>query len=243
MLQKIKEWIQKDIQMKNEKELGESFIRLSPSTGLNLHEDCPACFWRKTREGKPRPRGIVASLNNGLDLLIKDYFDLYRGKLPPELVGKVKGTLVPNLQMINQWRHWSSGVKYENNVLNAQLFGALDDCLICAGKYYPVDYKCRGFPPKEGQSVKFYQTQLDSYALCLESSGYPAGKYGYLVYYYPLEVKKNGSIKFAVEVVRLTVNVLRAKQKFEAAVRTYRGSKPQDNEQCEYCRYLLGLTK
>lgn len=41
-----------------------------------------------------RPRGIFPSLSGGIDLVIKDYFGKYRLELPPELVGKAKGTLM-----------------------------------------------------------------------------------------------------------------------------------------------------
>src|SRR3989344_3937655 len=67
-------------------------IRLSPSTGLNLFRDCPRCFWLHYNKNVHRPRGIFPSLPGGMDLVLKDYFDQFRGSLPPELEGKVRGT-------------------------------------------------------------------------------------------------------------------------------------------------------
>ena len=45
------------------------------------------------------------------------------------------------------------------------LFGALDDCLVDGEHHIPLDYKTRGFPPNEGDSEKYYQTQLDAYSM------------------------------------------------------------------------------
>lgn len=212
-------------------------LRLSPTTGIALFNDCPHCFWTHYREGIKRPRGIYPSLPSGMDIVIKEYFDLYRGKLPPELVGEVKGNLIKDVQLINQWRHWQTGLKYPVKALNAELFGALDDCSYDGKKYYPIDYKTRGFAPKVKDSVIYYEHQLDAYALLLEANGYPTGRYGYLVYYWPFKVRKNKQIEFNVEVIKLRINVTRAKTTFENAVRCIKGLKPAKSPHCEYCNW------
>ena len=119
-----------------------------------------------------------------MDLVIKSYFDKYRGNLPPELENKVSGSLMPNISLMNKWRNWRTGLRYYDRKLDAELFGALDDCMVFNGKYVPLDYKTRGSEPKDGDSEKYYQTQLDSYALLLESNGYETAGFAYLVYYY-----------------------------------------------------------
>ena len=68
-------------------------IRFSP-TALNLLLECPRCFWLKYCRGIIRPKGLVPSLCSGMDREIKEYFDKFRGALPPELAGKVDGKLL-----------------------------------------------------------------------------------------------------------------------------------------------------
>ncbi|MFH1047365.1 MAG: PD-(D/E)XK nuclease family protein [Patescibacteria group bacterium] len=170
-------------------------IRLSP-TSLRLFENCPRCFWQLFKTKKHRPKDIFPSLPNGMDRVIKEYFDRYRAKgvLPPELVGKMPGVLVPDLRLIKKWRHWQHGLTYEDQVKQATLSGALDDCLVDNGLYLPLDYKTRGYPPKTGDSELYYGLQLNCYAMLLQANGYPPADNGFLVYYYPTQVRENGVV-------------------------------------------------
>jgi len=218
-------------------------IRLSPTTGLHLFRDCPRCFWLHYNERVRRPRGIFPSLPGGMDIVIKKYFDEYRGSLPPELEGKVQGVLVPDVDLMNKWRNWRTGLEYEDKKLNAVLFGALDDCLVHDGKYIPIDYKTRGSAPKDGDSERYYQTQLDTYALLLEANGYSPAKSAYLIYYYPKTVQKNGIVTFNIEVVEVGIDTNRVKKIFEAALELLRGSLPQKHSNCEYCSWCMLATE
>lgn len=212
-------------------------LRLSPTTGLNLYNDCKRCFWLHYNANIQRPRGIFPSLPGGMDNVIKIYFDKYRGSLPPELKNKIKGNLVPDMALINSWRNWRTGLEYKDAILNATLFGALDDCLIHEGEYIPLDYKTKGSAPGEGDGERYYQTQLDAYALLLESNGYRAADFAYLVYYYPDKVEANGTVTFSVEPIMIKTSALRAQQLFEDAVKTARGNMPEETAGCEYCAY------
>lgn len=213
-------------------------IRLSPTTGLNLFKECPRCFWLHFNKNVHRPRGIFPSLPGGMDLMIKKYFDQYRGQLPPELKGKVEGSLMPDLGLLNKWRNWRTGVEYYDRELNAVLFGALDDCLLDNNYYIPLDYKTRGFPPKEGDSEKYYQTQLDTYSLLLSTNGYQTRNFAYLVYYYPEEVKEKGIIKFNIKPVRVETDLERAKKTFGDAIKLLKGPIPEHHSDCEYCSWI-----
>ena len=211
-------------------------IKLSPST-LNLFLECPRCFWLHINERIHRPRGIFPSLPGGMDGVIKVYFDKYREKneLPPEIRGKVEGALMPDLGLLNKWRNWRTGLEYRDESLGVTLFGALDDCLQ-DGKYYlPLDYKTRGYPPREGDSEKYYGNQINSYALLLEENGYPAGKSGYLVYYFPKEVKEEGVVNFNIEIVKLQIDTKRAKDVLKDAMKLLSGPIPPHHSECEYC--------
>ena len=212
--------------------------RLSPTTGLSLFNDCPKCFWLHYNANTQRPRGIFPSLPGGMDGVIKSYFDRYRGSLPPELVGKVRGMLVKDQNLLDRWRDWRTGMEAVDSKLGATLFGALDDCLVDGDVFIPLDYKTRGSAPKDGDSQKYYQTQLDSYALMLTENGFKAGREGFLIYYYPEKVSAGGAVSFVVEPVRIEVDAERARTLFHRAVETLRGPMPDRSENCEYCTWL-----
>ena len=194
-------------------------------------------------EGIARPRGIFPSLPGGMDLVIKTYFDTYRGSLPPELKGKVKGKLLDDLALMNLWRNWRTGLEYADERLNAVLFGALDECLVHNGKYVPLDYKTRGSAPRDGDSERYYQTQLDTYALLLSSNGYPVENFCYLVYYYPKTVEAQGQVTFAVYPIEMTSDPERARRRFEEAVHSLDEPLPQPSARCEYCTWHTTLAQ
>lgn len=218
--------------------MSDKTIRLSPTTGLGLFAECPRCFWLHYNEGVHRPRGIFPSLPGGMDLVIKKYFDKYRGSLPPELDGKIKGVLFPDLDLLNQWRNWRTGLDYKDENRNAVLFGALDDCLILNDLLIPLDYKTRGSAPIEGDSEKYYQAQLDTYALLLAENGYKTEGSAYLIYYFPKEVKEAGLVFFEIKPVELKIDLLRAKKRFEDAVDLLKGPVPERHSGCDYCSWI-----
>lgn len=211
-------------------------IRLSPST-LNLFLECPRCFWLHINENIHRPRGPFPSLPMGMDNVIKVYFDKYRikGELPPEIRDKVEGKLIPDLELLNNWRNWKTGLEYKDEILGVTLFGALDDCLQDDKYYAPVDYKTRGSAPREGDSEKYYGNQLDCYALLLEKNNYPIKNFGYLIYYYPKEVEEEGRVNFNIEVIKLNTNSNRARKNLQDAAKLLNGSIPAHHSECEYC--------
>ena len=213
-------------------------IRISPTTGLSLFKECPKCFWLHYNEKVRRPRGIFPSLPGGMDSIIKKYFDQYRGKLPPDLEGQVEGMLLPDLALMNKWRDWRTGLKYTRQDLDAVLFGALDDCLVDGEHHIPLDYKTRGFPPNEGDSEKYYQTQLDAYSLMLTENGYETKNHSYLVYYYPQEVRSDGVVIFNIKPLKIETDVNRARSLFADAVEVLRGSIPEHHSGCEHCTWI-----
>lgn len=216
-------------------------IRLSPST-LNLFRECPRCFWLHINEKIHRPSGPFPSLPSGMDTIIKKYFDTWRAKneLPPEIRPNVRGVLFPDLDILTKWRNWRTGLRYEDENAGGVLSGALDDCVV-EGKYYAaLDYKTRGYPPKEG-GHKFYQGQLDAYTLLLEENGYPTNHLAYLVYYFPKEVRENGLVSFNVEVKEVKTNSDDAKKEFERALEVLKSPMPLKHSECAFCSWGEGF--
>lgn len=213
-------------------------IKLSPSA-LSILKDCPRCFWLDKVRYIKRPRGIFPSLPGGMDLVIKKYFDIYRKKneLPQELEGKIEGKLFTDIKTLEKWRSWrTTDLYYEDTKTGAVLSGALDDCLTLNGTYIPLDYKTRGSGLKSDPAI-YYQTQLDSYSLMLESKGFKSAGFAYLLYYWPEEVRENGMVRFAVEPFKIQTDTSSVKKIIADAVKILGGDIPEPSPQCEYCSF------
>jgi len=218
-------------------EIADKKIQLSPSK-LGLFLECPLCFWLQEVKGIHRPSGPFSSLPSGMDFLIKKYFDKYRalGKMPPEIEGKVQGQLFSDQRLLARWRHWRTGLRFEDKNLNAVLLGALDECFVDGRFYIPVDYKTRGFELKE-DSLSYYQTQLDCYTLLLEKNGYEHPSFGYLIYYIPEKVGENGLAKFKVEPHKLETDPEHGYKIFCEALKLLRGPQPASHSECQFCSW------
>lgn len=215
-----------------------STIQLSPSS-LNLFLECPKCFWLYKARNIHRPESPSSSLPNGMDLLIKRYFDQYRalGSMPPEIQGKVEGELFPDQPALDNWRNWrNTDLAYEDKNLNAVLTGALDECFVLGDAYIPVDYKTRGFALKE-DSEKYYQNQLNCYTFLLEAKGFKHLSFGYLIFYIPQEIKEEGIVHFHIEPVKVKTSPADARKVFEEAVKVLRGPVPASHSECKFCSW------
>lgn len=185
-------------------------------------------------------------------MILKDYFNQFRGALPPEFKGKVDGVLMSDLVKLNKWRNWRSGLTWEDKTLGVKLIGALDDCLTDnAGEeiYMPLDNKTKGSLPKDN-GAQYYQTQLDCYELLLQSNKYRINGKAYLAYYYPLTLtvlsaKIDDSISgkinfpFGIDVYCLESSPDRAVKEITRAVEILKGKRPAPTLDCEWCKFGL----
>ena len=221
-------------------------VTLSPSA-LSLFKDCARCFWLEKVKGIKRPRGIFPSLPGGMDRVIKTYFDTFRaqGALPPELrIEAFKGIhLFDDQARLADWREWRTGLRYHDPEDGAVLSGMLDDLLVKNGAYIPFDYKTKGSPTNEADATKYYQTQLDCYALMLEGNGLKTAGYGFLLYYSPKAVGENGQVAFEIQPIRIETDMARAKALFRKALSILTGAAPKAAPQCEYCGWLEKFRK
>lgn len=223
-------------------------IKLSPST-LNLFLECSRCFWFEKVKGIKRPRGIFPSLPGGMDRVIKTHFDGFREKktLPPELVASPPhGTvgrdfdgirLFEDQAELDLWRSWKTGLEYRDSD-GSILSGALDDLLVKDGQYIPFDYKTKGSVTTEADAIKYYQNQLDCYALLLHENKMPQAGYAFLLYYSPKSVGEQGNVLFELQALKIPTDPERARTTFRNAVALLKGPVPATSGQCEYCTWL-----
>jgi len=219
-------------------------VTLSPSA-LSLFKNCSRCFWLEKVKNIKRPRGIFPSLPGGMDRVIKDYFDTFRAKgtLPPELrIDAFKGIALYNDQaQLERWRNWRTGLRYQED--GRALSGMLDDLLVRDGAYIPFDYKTKGSPTNEEDATKYYQTQLDCYALMLEANGLKTAGYGFLLYYSPKVVGERGQVSFEIQPIKIGTDTERAKDLIRRALSILSGPAPRASEDCEYCNWLEKFRK
>jgi CRISPR/Cas system-associated exonuclease Cas4 (RecB family) len=218
-------------------------IKVSPSA-IGYLRECPRCLWLYFKEGVQRPRGLFPSLPSGMDEVLKDYFDKFRtqGKLPPEIKGRVKGKLFPNLTKLKIWRQNFKGLTAKFPEINILLKGAIDELLINNNDEYVVfDFKTRGFPLKE-DTHEHYQDQLDLYALLLEKNGMTPANYGYLFFLYPTEFDQ-GKATFKSEVVEMKVHWKNGLAVLGKVKEILDGPLPKAHTDCQYCLYRASSAK
>jgi len=215
-------------------------IKVSPS-GISYLMECPRCLWLHVNEDKRRPRGIFPSLPDGMDNVFKKYFDEYRMRreTPPEIEGKVEGTLYPDLKQLNAWREFNfgrGGIRAEIPEYDMMLSGAIDDLLLTPdGKFVPFDFKTRGYPTKE-DTHEHYRHQIDLYALLFQKNGMEPADFGYLLFFWP-ESYSLGMANFKTDLVKMDVSPSRAMSLLADVHGIITGPVPSSHEACEYCAY------
>lgn len=173
-----------------------------------------------------------------MDLVLKKYFDQFRGSLPPEIKGQVQGVLFDDLSLLNKWRYWKTSLKASRET--ATVYGAFDDLLVNSDIYIPLDYKTRGSKPNS-TTYDFFLHQLDIYTLLLKENGYKTDSVAYLIYYYPENVEKEGMVKFNIETEKVETSIERAEKLVNRAIAILKSSEPVSCESCQYCNWAKNL--
>lgn len=198
---------------------------------------CPRCFWLNKHEGIRQPEGIVSRLANRFDVVIKRYFDLYRGtnQLPPMIAGQVEGQLQHPFQE-KYWHPLPDSIGDDRY----GYYGKLDECLITGkGTYTPVDHKTASSDPNTRELIPAYQFQLDSYAFLLEQNGRPSTGVGHLIYFFPGHGDKlHHGFPMEVSLKTLKTNPAGVMPAIKKAITILEGPLPKPNPDCDFCRYV-----
>jgi hypothetical protein len=172
-----------------------------------------------------------------MDRILKEHFDRFMmyGRLPPELEqlnGDVK--LFNNKQLLDEWRNNRKGIRWKDGHENT-LMGAIDNLLQKGDKLIVLDYKTRGYPPKE-DTHSYYQHQMDIYNFLLRKNGFETEEYSYLLFYHPDKVTASGEVIFHKDLIKVPSEPKNAEKLFERALEVLGKGCPE--ETCEWCKNI-----
>lgn len=210
-------------------------------SGLQLFRECPRCFWFDRKGIAKRPQPYPYTLADAADSLAKKEFDDYRQKgTTPSVIGKIPGArLFPNQELLDRWRDRFQGVSWYDKQLNAELFGAIDDCLeFNSGELAIVDYKTSG-----GRQIRIYpdyQFQMDVYTFIVEQMGHKTKKKAYFIFYQVDRDRDgfNGRLHFREELREIDTNPDTVYPVFKRAIEVLRLEKPPlQSPGCQYCQW------
>jgi hypothetical protein len=219
---------------------------LSPSSAGKF-DDCPRCFWTEKVKKIAPPRGIVASIMGGIDRTMKAWHDEHRplGRTPDMVQELPDGTaLFGDQPVLERWRNWKTGLRHETEEFECG--GAVDDVVVESdGLFSPLDYKSRGSEPPDGYAEKYYQHQVDIYALLLNANGMrPSGK-AYFRFAWPtFDAKSPDGLRFAGKFVAVAVDMARGEDLLRrAAACLLLPSAPESDPECEICAWHEKMKK
>ncbi|HEX4103955.1 MAG TPA: PD-(D/E)XK nuclease family protein [Candidatus Paceibacterota bacterium] len=150
---------------------------------LELFTDCQKCFWLDVVKGVKRPPSMPFTLNNAVDYLLKEEFDVHREKgTRHPVMEKFKIDAVPFQHAdMNKWRHNFTGVQFLHKETGILITGAVDDVWVSpAGELSVVDYKATG--AKEHKIYDSYGRQMTIYQWLLRQNGFKVSPTGYFVF-------------------------------------------------------------
>lgn len=156
---------------------------------IDLFLECPRCFYVDNKLGVKRVPGFPFALNNAVDQLLKQEFDIHRAKDEQHPLQKKYGlNMRPAVHKeFNEWRKKFGGVRYLHKPTGFLVTGEIDDLWINSdGEYIIVDYKATA---KE-EAVKElneewhegYKRQMEVYQWLVRQKGLKVSDTGYFVY-------------------------------------------------------------
>jgi len=79
---------------------------------------------------------------------------------------------------------------------------------------------------------------MNIYNFLLRKNDYDTEDYAYLLFYYPNEVNSKGVVVFHTKLLKIKIDVKKAKNLFKDALKCLEGRIPKCSDECEYCSYI-----
>lgn len=210
---------------------------------IDLLADCPRCFWLELKKGVKRPQPFPYTINNAVDYLMKQEFDIYRekGEPHPVMVENDIDAVPYRNEKLNEWRHNFTGVRYVHEPSGFEVFGAVDDVWVNPdGELIVVDYKATG--ANEHKVQDSYRRQMEIYQWLLRKNGFKVSPVGYFVF---AKVNKGNGFGKGKPVLPFDFFIEAHKGDdswvedalFKAREIIDANESPDASNECQYCRY------
>lgn len=216
---------------------------------IELFLQCPRCFYMECRLGLARPSTPPYTLNNAVDSLLKNEFDLLRKDGDKhELVKQYDIDAIPfKHESLPQWR--GEVTAYEGALVldektNLMINGLVDDLWQDSeGNIVIVDYKATSTTKEislEDEYKQAYKRQMEIYQWIFRKLGFPVSNTGYFVF---ANAQKNrpkfdGKLEFEMTIVPhlgnaswVDLTLLEIKELLASP------TIPAPAYECEYCAY------
>ena len=212
---------------------------ISADHDLRLLKECERCFWLNYKSLVPLPVREGSSFEWASRAAIREYFDKYRGKLPPDMVGQLEGVLLPDMGLIGHWRDWRKGLRRNDAVMSSVLYGSMDDCLVQDSEFYiPVEF-CFAQKEPDADELERSRTFVEGLTYLLAANGYKTLEIGYMVCYFPQNVVQHHSLMLKTKVMRFDTDLVRAGRLFYEGADILRKRTPPEAESgCPHCAWF-----
>lgn len=216
---------------------------------IELFLQCPRCFYMDARLGLARPSTPPYTLNNAVDTLLKNEFDLLREKGEKHaLVEKYGIDAVPfKHEDLKQWRgelKAYEGALVVDEKSNLLINGLVDDIWQNSeGELVIVDYKATSTTKEislDDEYKQSYKRQMEIYQWIFRKLGFKVSSTGYFVFANATKNrdKFDGKLEFEMSILEHTgsdswvaLTLLEIKECLDQE------KMPSPSPDCEYCAY------
>lgn len=216
-------------------------IGLSKSS-LGVFKDCPRCFYLEKIKKVRRPRGIMASIINGVDRAMKRSVEssVLRNIEHPYLAQFPGAQPFSDRNRLMKFQAWQT---FQAEFDGIKLWGELDDLISFPtdGAVAPWDFKSNGEERNWAEYVaKYYTLDGDVYHAILENGQRLkcTGK-AYFTFTWPMD-SADGHLAFGHHTIKVDTDPARAVELARKAVACLQGSEPpMASPGCEYCNFVV----
>lgn len=216
---------------------------------IDLFLECPRCFYLDIRLGVKRPQTPAFTLNVAVDALLKNEFDILRGKKESHKLMKEYGIdAVPlDHKDLPLWRgevERFSGIKILHKDSNLIVDGLVDDVWVNKdGEFIIVDYKATSTEKEislDDEYKQGYKTQMEIYQWIFRESGFKVSDNGYFVFANAIKnkISFDAKLEFEMTIIKHVGNsswvpgvLLNIKTKLIS------NKIPEIGDGCKYCLY------
>lgn len=216
---------------------------------IELYTQCPRCFYMDVRLGVSRPSIPAFTLNNAVDILLKNEFDLLRkdGK-SNELMKKYQIDAIPYQdKSLRQWRgevtRFEGAIAFDEKS-NINVNGLVDDLWINPkNELIIVDYKSTSSDKEislEDPYKQAYKRQMEVYQWVFRKLGFRVSDTGYFVYANATKNRPSfdGKLEFDMSIISHKGDTSWIEPTLMDIRKTLVSHNiPKEASDCEYCAY------